>query len=188
MHTLFLLLLIATPAIGWPSRASGHVQRADDSSSFQIYATGDNISGLPLFSCGDSAYLGDYTLLGDAEAAPVIFHATADSIWLGSPEASGFSGSDALPTWSDLKFYVPGEASSSHVVGLIDSSSGNTNIISSGFVLYGTYVLVTGNSGKLEALWYAVPSETSGVYSLKWNDTGDDEKSVVVSLKTLPPT
>ncbi|KAH7157935.1 hypothetical protein B0J13DRAFT_617987 [Dactylonectria estremocensis] len=165
---------------------AGPAYPRDAAESFQIYAFGDGIGGVPLVSTGSSAYVGNYTLLEDPEAAPVLFTTTSNGAWVGSPNTTE---SDA-PTWSDLRFYVPAASSSSHAIGLVNASSDKTSELrTTGFHFYGTFAYVAGASGRMEMLWFAVPSGTEGLYSLHWNTTVETtDGSIPVTLKSSPPS
>ncbi|KAH6973726.1 hypothetical protein BKA56DRAFT_734437 [Ilyonectria sp. MPI-CAGE-AT-0026] len=186
MHSSQLLSVLA----GLAGVAQAAVWPRSTSDPFQIYAFGDGIGGVPLISSGKSAYIGDYSLLNDTEAAPVLFTSDTNGIWVGAPNTTGFADSSDLPTWSDLCFYVPKSSSSSHAVGLVDISAGkNATLVTSGFDFYGTLAYLTGASGQMVTLWYAVPSDTEGLYSLRWNTTGESvDGAVLLTLKSSPPS
>ncbi|KAH7019848.1 hypothetical protein EDB80DRAFT_701666 [Ilyonectria destructans] len=186
MHSSRLLSVLA----GLAGAAQAAVWPRSTSDPFQIYAFGDGIGGLPLICSGKSAYIGDYSLLNDTEAAPVLFTSGSNGVWVGAPNTTGFADSSDLPTWSDLSFYVPKSSSSSHAVGLVDISAGkNATLVTSGFDFYGTLAYLTGASGQMVTLWYAVPSDTEGLYSLRWNTTGESvDGAVLLTLKSSPPS
>ncbi|KAH7176771.1 hypothetical protein EDB81DRAFT_49994 [Dactylonectria macrodidyma] len=157
------------------------------SSSFQIYGYGTGIGGAQLFSSGGSTYFGDYQLANDTEAAPVVF-TPSGSVWLGSPNTTVFDGSD-VPDWSNYTFSVPSAGSSSHDVNFLSSSNETGNVLTTGFTFYGTFIFVTGTDGNMESLWYALPTDTDGIYKLQWNTTGDDsDDKVLLTLKKTPPS
>lgn len=113
---------------------------------------------------------------------------TDDNVWLGAPNTTALN-TTSPPTWSNLTFSVPGTGSSEHNVGFLDSNSTSSDRQSSGFTFYGTFIFVESSTGGMESLWYATPSSIDGIYSLKWNETGDstDEK-IVLTLKKSPPS
>ncbi len=91
-------------------------------------------------------------------------------------------------TWSNVTYFVPGPTSTSHSTGFANSTTASDGTTSSGFVFYGQ-VLLLQQDGKLQTLWFAVPTGTDGIYSLNWNETSDGtDAAVPVSLKTRPPT
>ncbi|KAF7553392.1 hypothetical protein G7Z17_g3678 [Cylindrodendrum hubeiense] len=163
--------------------------KASSSDPFQIYGYGTGIGGAQLFSSGGSTYFGDYQLANDSEAAPVVF-TPSNNVWLGSPNSTVFDDTNTtLPDWSNYTFSVPSSGSSSHDVSFISSSSDSSNVITTGFTFYGTFIFVTGTSGNLESLFYALPTDTDGIYKLKWNTTGDDtDDKILLTLKKTPPS
>ena len=92
-------------------------------------------------------------------------------------------------SWSDATFYVPSPTSSSHEIGFITSNStAGDDVSTSGFTFYGGVCLHLQDDA-LSTLWYASPTDTDGVWALKWNETGDTTEGIVsVSLKTKAPT
>ncbi|CAJ2512546.1 Uu.00g055610.m01.CDS01 [Anthostomella pinea] len=152
---------------------------------FNLYAYGDGIGGAPVFTSGDVAYLGNKSELNDAEASPVLFTVGASNTLYGSPNVTD---EETTPSWSNVTFYVPGPASSSHTVGFTNSTP-ETNVSASGFIFYGQFALHENADGNLETLWYATPTEYDGVWSLDWNTTDDEsEEAVLVTLKSTAPS
>ncbi|KAM5349263.1 hypothetical protein ACJ41O_005770 [Fusarium nematophilum] len=154
--------------------------------SFSLFAYGNGIGGLPMFSTGGDVFVGNFSSVGNPEAAPVLF-TTGDSTWSGSPNTTGYA-SDQSPTWSNLTFAVPGPSSSSHNVTLVNGTADTSNLVTS-FSLYGSFVFVD-EDGTLVSLWYGTPSGVDGVYSLGWNASSDDASSdkVLITLKRTPPS
>ncbi|WYZ45664.1 hypothetical protein EsH8_VIII_000980 [Colletotrichum jinshuiense] len=184
-----LLFSFAALAAAAPAENSRRAVGNDNSKPFQVYAYGTGVGGLSMFSAGGSdAYFGDHTKFNDSNAAPVIFTPTDDNVWLGAPNTTALN-TTSPPTWSNLTFSVPGTGSSEHNVGFLDSNSTSSDRQSSGFTFYGTFIFVESSTGGMESLWYATPSSIDGIYSLKWNETGDstDEK-IVLTLKKSPPS
>lgn len=91
-------------------------------------------------------------------------------------------------SWSNLTLYVPSPTSTDHQVGFTNST-GSSDISTTDFSFYGGVVLHKQDS-KLLTLWYASPTDTEGIYTLNWNDTGDSstDGNIVVSLKAKAPT
>ncbi|TEA20254.1 hypothetical protein C8034_v003939 [Colletotrichum sidae] len=182
-----LVLSLAALAAAAPSNDPRAV---DNSGPFQIYAYGTGIGGLSLFSSGGDAYFGDHTTFNDSQAAPVIFTPSTDNVWTGAPNTTGFDANSTLPAWSNLTFSVPSTGSGDHAVGFTNSTAASGRQ-TSGFILYGTFIFVesTAAGGGMESLWYATPSSVDGVYSLKWNQTGDaSADQITLTLKKTPPS
>ncbi|KAH0431451.1 hypothetical protein CcaCcLH18_07067 [Colletotrichum camelliae] len=203
-----VLLSLAALAAAAPSSERRAVA-ADNTSPFQVYAYGTGIGGLAMFSSGGGsgtvsfrasfsrvlqyltacdAYFGDHTKLNDTQAAPVIFTPNDNNTWTGAPNTTALGNSTTPPTWSNLPFSIPSETSSSHEVGFSNSSA--TDRQTSGFTFYGSFIFVDSTSGGgMESLWYATPSSVDGIYTLKWNQTGDDSANkITLTLKKTPPS
>ncbi|CAG9981105.1 unnamed protein product [Clonostachys byssicola] len=166
---------------------AGSFRRAVDSDGFQLYGYGAGVGGLTLFYAGGTAYIGDYTRINNPDAAPVIFTASSGYL-LGSPNATAFSNSSDVPTWSGA-LAIPAVSSSSRAVVFSNSTTDNSSIITDSFTSYGAYIFVSGDDGSMESLWYTVPSDIRGVYALQWNHTGENDNSTIsLTLKKTPPS
>ncbi|KAI1644623.1 uncharacterized protein F4817DRAFT_207461 [Daldinia loculata] len=180
MHVLQSLIL------GIPVAIAGSpilVERAP-TAPFGLFAYGDGIGGAPVFTDGEGAYVGGATHLNDSEAAQVQFISGTDNSLLANPNTTAGNA----PTWSNLTLMVPDTTSSSHQVGFANSTT-SSDRSGSGFVFYGDFLLHKNTDGDLKALWYAVPSDQDGIWSLNWNSTDDDTEGIVlVTLKATPPS
>ncbi|KAI0120796.1 hypothetical protein F4776DRAFT_665424 [Hypoxylon sp. NC0597] len=182
MHALQSLLLLGLPMaiVGSPVI----VKRAP-TSPFGLYAYGDGIGGSPVFTTGDGAFIGNASQVDSTEAATVQFEVGTDDTLLGNPNTTA---TDSTPTWSNLTFNVPDATNSSHQVEFTNSTSVNDKSVT-GFVFYGQFLLHKATDGDLKTLWYVLPTDTDGVWSLNWNSTGDEsEGQVIVTLKATAPS
>ncbi|KAI1100368.1 hypothetical protein F4804DRAFT_47697 [Jackrogersella minutella] len=183
MPALQSLLLLGLPMVIAASPAL--MQRAP-TSPFALYAYGDGIGGAPLFTTGDGAFIGTTTQVNSTQAAPVVFEVGTDNALLGNPNTTA---SDTTPTWSNLTFNVPDTTTAGHQVAFSNSSNSTTGRSGSGFVFYGSFLFHKNTEGGLKSMWYALPSDTDGVWSLNWNSTGDDTTGqVLITLKTTAPS
>ncbi|KAH7013907.1 hypothetical protein EDB80DRAFT_890871 [Ilyonectria destructans] len=181
MHITWLLSTMA-PALALASPAN--VKRAASDSPFSLYAYGTGLGGLKLFTSGDEAYVGNYKLVGDDQAAPVIFTKQDDDTLLGSPDTSATS----TASWSNLTFYVPSPSSSEHAVGFVESADDNSEIVTE-FTFYGAWIATSDDTGTLQTLWYVTATETEGIYSVKWNSTSDStDGKISIALRTTAPS
>ncbi|KAK1980439.1 hypothetical protein LZ30DRAFT_782754 [Colletotrichum cereale] len=187
-HIGTVLLSIAAVAAAVPTVNLPRASFPDKNAPFQVYAYGTGIGGLPMFSAGGEAYFGDHSKFNDPNAAPVIFTPAPDNVWHGAPNTTALN-STATPSWSNLTFSIPAEGASDHGVGLVGPDSTTPDRQTNGFTFYGSVVIVEGGSGSVESMWYATPSSIDGIYSLKWNATGDaaDDK-IILALKKTPPS
>ncbi|KAH7143618.1 hypothetical protein EDB81DRAFT_947674 [Dactylonectria macrodidyma] len=180
MRTASLLSVLS--AVG--AAVASPARRAVSDSPFSLYAYGTGLSGLRLFTSGDEAYVGNYALVDDSEAAPVIFTKQSDDSLLGSPDTSLTS----TASWSNLTFYVPSPSSSEHAVGFVESADSVSDIVTE-FTFYGSWIATEDDSGTLQMLWYVTPTDTTGIYSLKWNTTGDStDGKISIALRTTAPS
>ncbi|EFQ29623.1 hypothetical protein CGRA01v4_14908 [Colletotrichum graminicola] len=187
-HIGALLLSLAAAAAAVPAGNLPRAASASNSAPFQIYAYGEGIGGLPLFSAGSDAFLGDYAKFNDPNAAPVTFTPT-NNAWQGAPNTTALNYT-AAPNWSNLTFSIPTDDASDHSVAFLGSNSTASGRRTSGFLTYGNVIFVSGGSGNMESMWYATPSSVDGIYSLKWNATGDssEDKIILALKKTIPST
>ncbi|KAI0887736.1 uncharacterized protein GGS22DRAFT_88557 [Annulohypoxylon maeteangense] len=182
MPALKSLLLIGLPMA---LAASPAVMRRGPTSNFSLYAYGDGIGGAQVFTTGDGAFVGSASSSNSTEAAPVLFDVGTDNALLGSPNAT-----ETTPSWSNLTFNVPDTTSSGHQVSFSNSTTNSTTGRSaSGFVFYGQYLFHQNTGGNLQSMWYALPSDQDGVWTLNWNSTGDDtDGQVIVTLRAVAPS
>ncbi|OCK92396.1 uncharacterized protein K441DRAFT_614615 [Cenococcum geophilum 1.58] len=177
----FLLLAASVLASASPLLA-----RATSSDSFGLYAYGSGIGGLPVFYSDGNAYIGHGPPPNASSSANITLTKNPnDSVgWIANPNTTTSSNA----TWADASFYVPSPEASSHQVGF--TSNATSDQISSGFAFYGHVTFLVASSGGWEALFYAKPTASSGIWSLMWNQTGETDSSAVpVALKdSAPPT
>ncbi|KAK2037573.1 hypothetical protein LZ31DRAFT_509435 [Colletotrichum somersetense] len=151
-----------------------------------MYAYGDGIGGLPVFSAGGDAFIGNFSKFNDPNAAPVTF--TPDNhIWQGTPNVTD---SSSAPNWSNLTFSIPANGASNNSVGFVNSTSAPSDRLTDGFLTYGNVIFFAGASGKMQSQWYATPYTIDGIYALKWNASNDlsEDKIILALKKTVPST
>ncbi|KAM5345151.1 hypothetical protein ACJ41O_011013 [Fusarium nematophilum] len=153
---------------------------------FQLYAYGDNVGGLVLFSDGEHVYAGEPSLLNNAQAAPILI-ADNDGQWSCSPNTTALA-KRAEPTWSNLTFAIPSTAAPSHDVQLVNATDNNpSDLVTSGFFFYGA-VAFASKDREFIAMWQGIPSSVEGVYRLKWNDTDKADNAVIFTLTAMRPS
>lgn len=104
------------------------------------------------------------------------------SVWTAQPNTTDAS-------WSNLTFAIPNKSSSSHEVSFIEPSNNTADVSTDSFTQFGAFVLVDGKTDGVQSLWYGLPSGTPGVWTLNWNDTGDENPDkVYLTLRDLKPT
>ncbi|CAG9947127.1 unnamed protein product [Clonostachys rosea f. rosea IK726] len=138
--------------------------------AFQVIGTDfSTVVSQQLFSDGKTLYLGDYTLLGNSEAAPVDFDESVATAWVATPVATD----DTTPTWSGLYLAVPSSTDVGYSAVLLDPSADLSNYWHE-FYVYNPIILVQTDSVGLQDYWYAVKSGIDGVWKLEWQNSGDD--------------
>ncbi|KAL6352255.1 hypothetical protein LRP88_14460 [Fusarium phalaenopsidis] len=167
-------------ALGFASCAS----LARPQEPFQLYAYGEGIGGLVLFSDGVGIYAGNPGDFDSDQAAPVIF-TDNDGTWDCSPNRTGLDGASQA-SWSNLTLAIPDSSSSSHGVELLNGTEDTDGRVTTGFTFYGAVAFVH-EAGLFTSLWYGTAHERSGIFSVNWNGTEDDDASVLLSIRATPP-
>ncbi|KAL4914973.1 hypothetical protein BDW62DRAFT_189427 [Aspergillus aurantiobrunneus] len=149
--------------------------------TFRIWAYGEGISGLPLFFADNIAQIGDPAVSTAENRQPVYFTVSENSrnTWIAHPNttqsdfatASFESAVLSLPSSDSDRFVQLQEPTP----GALSSPDANV------FSYYGDYVMIDIEN----ANFYAVPTDTEGVYSLVWSDVASDD--IFVVLRTNPP-
>uniref|UniRef100_A0A8H7KD74 Uncharacterized protein n=1 Tax=Bionectria ochroleuca TaxID=29856 RepID=A0A8H7KD74_BIOOC len=145
---------------------------ATDSFRAEGYQASNAFPAQPLFSDGRAAYLGDYSLLNNTDAAPVILQrgGSAVSHWSAAPGATN----GVRPSWTGVRIAVPSSGSTEHDVVFVDPASDLSNLLDD-FALYNPQIFVQNpESSQLEDWWFAQPHEVDGVWKLLWWPNGDD--------------
>ncbi|KPM38237.1 hypothetical protein AK830_g8333 [Neonectria ditissima] len=175
------LLLFTLAAVSPASCAT----KAKPDEPFQLYAYGEDVGGLVLFSDGEQVYAGEHSLFGDAQTAPVIF-TDNNGEWTCSPNITGLAES-AQPTWSNLTFAIPSIASSHHNVSLVNTTGIHaSDLVVNGFSFYGA-VAFASDDRALVSRWQGIPSGVKGVYTLKWNETEEVKGGIIFTLTVTAP-
>jgi len=105
----------------------------------------------------------------------------------GPDDSSQWQATQNTSSSTNSTFFVPAASTDSHQVGFLSSSDSSTDVTTSGFVLFGHLACLKTSGGKVQSLFYAVPSDVDGIWSLNWNST-DESGSVSVALKDTPPS
>ncbi|CRK17116.1 hypothetical protein BN1708_011943 [Verticillium longisporum] len=163
-------------------------QNADGSVSFELYAYGDGIGGLPVMSDGSQVFIGSLDGLNRTAGAVVTFTICQDGIWYGFPNSTSTAG-NTTPIWSNLTLSIPSPSSGSDAVHLDKPSSTTVDRISDGFGFYGTVAYHLASGGAFESLW-AAGELGSGrdLTAIQWNKTDSKTGTVPIILKSTPPS
>ncbi|KAF2469247.1 uncharacterized protein BDR25DRAFT_228861 [Lindgomyces ingoldianus] len=167
-----------------PFAAFGAQRRATPE-SFQLYAYGDGLGGLPMFHADGYAYVGNPSSSNSSNAAEVMFSPGSDNTWFGSPNTTNL-GNGTTPNWSNVTLFVPGPGSVDSRVGFLNGTNSSTsNVITSGFVFYGSTAMLLGDDG-LETMWTGLAVGNTGVFAIYWNDTSSGQ--VPISMRRVAPS
>ncbi|KAF2116008.1 hypothetical protein BDV96DRAFT_598792, partial [Lophiotrema nucula] len=136
------------------------------------------------------AYVGDPNLSNSTDAAEVTCRAvspgTSDTgTFYGAPNTTDLTNSTA-PSWSNVTLFIPTTGASSARVGFVSGSNSTDDIQTTGFVFYGSTVMVRGDDGTLETAWYGLPVGDTGVHALYWNDTSLGQ--IPLTLRSVAPS
>ncbi|KAL4733277.1 hypothetical protein BDV11DRAFT_175848 [Aspergillus similis] len=159
--------------------------------SFNLYAYGDGIGGLPLhYADGKThrhssrAAVISQNAPKDAKDTDVVSFTTSNGRLIGNPNATS---SD--PPFSNTILYIPDSESTSHEIGFVnDTDSAPANKLINRFIWYGHFLLVENDEGELTSLFSVKESASEGEYSLLWNVTDSDEDVITVSMRSIAPS
>lgn len=91
-------------------------------------------------------------------------------------------------TLSATTFFVDNSAGAFEPAGFTSNPEAADGLVTSGFIVFGNQLVLVDSSGALEQLWWALPTETEGVWTLRWNvDTVTDNDAVPVVVKNVAP-
>ncbi|KAF9883708.1 hypothetical protein FE257_003046 [Aspergillus nanangensis] len=151
--------------------------------SFQLYAYGEGIGGLPVFYADGNAQIGNQSLSNSTEVVSIYCTIDLDSpkVWRAlpnmteSPDARFESMIFNLPTLS---------GSSGGNVGFADPDD-LARLDTKPLTLYGNFVLIDSTN----ANFFGSRAGADGVYNLGWNaaEQADDHR-VSLTLRTVPPS
>lgn len=117
----------------------------------------------------------------------IIVSSVSNDAWVGSPNTTVPSmRNGTLPSWSNVTFFVPSSGASDKRVGFVSSNeTASSDIITSGFVFYGSTASLIGSDGQLETMFYAL-QVSERIHALYWNDTSLGQTPVI--LRSIAPS
>lgn len=160
------------------------VARAEET---ELYVYGTGIDGLSLQATSNG------TILISENPSSSLYDVvlTADSLL--SPWAATLSRNGSILT--DFELYINPSADALDPIGLVlsDLASDLLDIVTTGFILYGTNLEYFDGTALLSSFWASPVVGSNGTYEILWNsagvtDTDTDTTLVPVSIKTLAPT
>ncbi|KAF2245401.1 hypothetical protein BU26DRAFT_607657 [Trematosphaeria pertusa] len=171
------LALVGLLATGSLAAVAGLKSRQTEPSNFKLYAYGgDEVGGYEIFYADGLAYIGNSSALTTAtEATAVNFTASSDGVWTATP-ASNVS-------WTSQTFFV---SNTTGEIGFVDSTNSSSDIITSGFMFYGKFALLTVRD-HMEAAWNAKKTDVEDVWSLGWGSVDEDSTVKPIVLRSEAP-
>ncbi|KAL1889966.1 hypothetical protein Sste5346_008544 [Sporothrix stenoceras] len=176
---------------------TGRVVRKRTTETVQLYAYGTNISGLPIYAGSDNlAYLATRDAATNLTAITWTIDTTGVDAWTVTANSTSTSTNATSSLTSGSSFYIINSSDSSDSfvqAGFVsDASSAPTGATTTGFVTYGSYVMVvnetTADQQTYVSEFWATASGTDGLWTLMWNKAGTvQDNSVPVTLKTTAP-
>lgn len=86
-------------------------------------------------------------------------------------------------------FYIDNSAGAFEAAGFTSSSNSSSSIVTTGFKVFGNQLSWVNSAGNLKQLWWAKPTEISGLWTLNWNvDTASESSAVPVTVRNIVPT
>ncbi|KAJ8058671.1 hypothetical protein OCU04_012845 [Sclerotinia nivalis] len=163
--------------------ASAAVIDKSTTSSFQLYAYGKGIGGLPVYYSDGNAFVGSKFPSGSNLNTNISFAPSSSSEWVITPTTSNVTLTN---TTSPVLFIDPSGTALTNV-GFTGSSSSNGT--TKGFISFGNWAMWKNPStSRIASNFYATPV-SDGVWQLKWNaEEIDDGSSISVAVRKVAPT
>ncbi|KAL4808785.1 hypothetical protein BDV18DRAFT_157723 [Aspergillus unguis] len=154
--------------------------------TFNLYAYGDGIGGLPLHYADGSAVISKNKPANATDTAVVAFTKDRDTDQMvGNPNTT-----DSNPPFSDQLLYIPGPSSTSKEMGFAAENDSSTDKITDEFVWYGNFMLVKQEDGEYTSLFSVkkTDGDDSEEYNLLWNVTDSTEEVITISMRSVAPS
>jgi hypothetical protein len=101
----------------------------------------------------------------------------------GSEWNGNFTSNSTAPTGF---FAVPGPGAPPGQISFVSNST--SDVVTSGWLFYGHVAILENSDGSWLTLFYATPTDVTGVWTLSWNETDTTTSAVPVTLKDSPPS
>ncbi|KAL1966547.1 hypothetical protein VTN77DRAFT_4469 [Rasamsonia byssochlamydoides] len=179
MSNLFFFLSVGVLAALFPSTPQAA------SRTFNLYAYGDAVGGLPLLYQDGYAYVANTT--DNSTFTSIYFTESANSstTWIAHPNTTLSPNA----TFTSQMLAIPIAESASRQVGFVSGETATENKTIPDFRLYGKTVFVVSSSGAWETLFFAGTTANEGVWTLLWDpDDPNDAGVFPVALRTTPPS
>ncbi|KAK8163967.1 hypothetical protein IWX90DRAFT_487280 [Phyllosticta citrichinensis] len=148
--------------------------------NFKLFAySGEDMVGLTVFASDGLVYAGDSSSLDKSSISNLTISTddATDSIWHVTVDSSNASSTGY---WT-----IQASDSGLETVSVSTSQDSGTT---TGFGLYGAWAYHISSSGDIEMNYRATPTETDGLYLIKWDPTSTtDDSATAVQLRTQSP-
>ncbi|KAH8588999.1 hypothetical protein B0O99DRAFT_342394 [Bisporella sp. PMI_857] len=183
------LFLLAFCSLSSANSMAWNRRRDTTGSGISLYAYGGGTNGAPVFYDNGLAYIG-YPALSSASTNitfTVDTNAAADP-WYIAANTTDSVNSTAAFTGSPMFYIVPTDGSFEQAGFAANASAVPAGGKTTGFSWFGTSVAFAGSESDFEMAFWAVNTNTTGIWSLYWskNNTNVDN-SVSIVLKSTPP-
>ncbi|KAK7533474.1 hypothetical protein IWX49DRAFT_313996 [Phyllosticta citricarpa] len=149
--------------------------------NFKLFAySGEDMVGLNVFASDGLVYAGDSSSLDRSTISNLTISAddATDSTWHVTVDNSNGSSTG----------YWTIQGASDSTLETVSVSTSQDSGTTTGFGLYGAWAYHISNSGDIEMNYRATPTETDGLYLIKWDPTSTtDDSAVAVQLRTQSP-
>lgn len=162
---------------------------------FNLWAYGSGgISGLPVFYSNGAAVIASFETASKTDnLVPLTFVASSGE-GLGGFELTATPNTTApvqnkatqSPPFQNVTLFIPAASSTDHDIGFTSDDIQADSVIAKGFLFAARTLLVFRNGRKEDGLATfirAFPTETPGIWSLKWNVKGTNDGGVTVTLR-----
>ena len=105
-------------------------------------------------------------------------------MWIGNPNTT-YVADPTAADWANVTFYVPDSTTSDKRIGFLADGASTDSAIEKGFFLYGSTVVLIGESGSLASEFYALRVSNRS-FRLYWNDTSLGQVPIV--LRSVAPS
>ncbi|KAK8249000.1 hypothetical protein IWZ00DRAFT_313195 [Phyllosticta capitalensis] len=149
--------------------------------NFKLYAyAGSDMVGLNVFASDGLVYAGDSSSLDRSSVSNLTINADSarDSTWQVTVDSVNGSSTG----------YWTIQAASDSSLETVSISTSEDSGTTSGFGLYGAWAYHISSAGDIEMNYRATPTETDGLYLIKWNPSSTtDDSATPVQLRTQSP-
>ncbi|RDL37516.1 uncharacterized protein BP5553_04949 [Venustampulla echinocandica] len=162
-----------------------------DTTGITLFGYGSGTNGAPVFDANGLAYIGKTPLDGAAGTQTNITVTPSSDIskpWQVHANSSTTSFNKILDFNDILYMYIIPSSASFEQVGFATISDVPAGGVTTGFTLFGKSVAYAASESSYQLGFWALATNTTGVYGLYWNAGTALEGAFPVTIKSTPPT